>query len=637
MTEGTDRRNLPRRHGQAVLRHARAVTPRAEFPRSCRRWRRPAAPLSLAVFLLAWPGTVALAQQFGQWRWRAEFVAAGRSFDNRLEGRTTSSFDQRDLGLDLGMTGFIFHPSIARFDLGLELLLTETDGGNSVDTNRSGLSAEIDLFPAGAYHTRLFFRRQQYDYSGFAAADPFTLLGVPDTSTRYGGRFRVGRGPLRGLLLGVDMDFIDFVDPGNDREIQDNRFLDWSRSGRKLTHHVRVEQRRREFGTIDLDLDDLIINVDERGNLTESWRWEMSAWSVRRTSDVPGAAEQQNDTYRMTQRFQHDVRSRDLLEFLYRGNLERPELGSSFDSHAVSMFYRWRPTTHWELAPFAEFVRLTTGNETLDGPRAGTQINWARTFETLDLRLSGRTSYARLSGTDAQGAMEETAFSTGINGSLARGRPQGLRQELEFELARNELRLTRDLLVDLPDLGLPGTTGVTTEDIRRVRLSLSHDWAARTLSGWGEWSRRTPTGDLASGAAETDTLSATLQLGGRSFGVVANASLTEVDGGPFGSQTVDSRGVSAHWRPWRYVRLRAVYRDDVRELLLTPDVNVVRREAGVTVALGRFRLETSYFETDEQVDGDPERTNRGISWSISRRFGGWLPVVSAPSRRGVIR
>ena len=635
--EGTDHRDATSRRGPASLYQARAAISRAVSARLLPRLQLHTARIAMVVLLFAWPGAGPLSQQFGQWRWRAEFAAGGRSFDNLLDGRTTSSFDQRDLGLDLGMTGFIIHPSIARFDLGLELMLTETDGGNSVDTSRSGLGAEIDLFPTGGYHTRLFFQRQQYDYSGFAAADPFTLLGVPDTSTRYGGRFRLGRGPLRGLLVGVDIDLIDFIDPGNDREIQDNRFLDWSRAGKKLTHHVRVEQRRREFGTIDLDLDDLIVNLDERGSLTESWRWEMSAWTVRRTSEIAGGTAQQNDTHRLTQRFQHDLSNGDLIEFLYRGNLERPELGTSFDSHALATFYRWRPTKQWELAPFAEFVRLTTDTETLDGPRAGTQVNWARTFEKVDARLSGRTSYSRLSATGAQGTTEEVAFSTGINGSLAHGRRQGLRQELEFELARNELRLTRDLLVDLPDLGLPGTTGVTTEDIRRVRLSLSHDWTTRTLSGWGEWSQRTPTGDLGSGVAATDTLSATVQLGGRRMGVVANASLTEVDGGPFGNQTVDSRGVSAHWRPWRHVSLRAAYRDDVRELLLTPDVNVVRLEAGASVSLGRFRLETSYFETDEQVAGGIERTNRGISWSLARRFGGWLPVVSAPARRGTIR
>jgi hypothetical protein len=43
------------------------------------------------------------------------------------------------------------------------------------------------------------------------------------------------------------------------------------------------------------------------------------------------------------------------------------------------------------------------------------------------------------------------------------------------------------------------------------------------------------------------------------------------------------------------------------------------------------------FQTTQRSLEMPERTNKGLTVSLSRRFGGWLPFRTGPSPNGVIR
>ena len=60
-------------------------------------------------------------------------------------------------------------------------------------------------------------------------------------------------------------------------------------------------------------------------------------------------------------------------------------------------------------------------------------------------------------------------------------------------------------------------------------------------------------------------------------------------------------------------------------------------ELRLEVRIALLELELRAYETEQQLAGDPARMNRGLSWSIRRRFAGLLPIFSAPQRQGVIR
>jgi hypothetical protein len=66
-------------------------------------------------------------------------------------------------------------------------------------------------------------------------------------------------------------------------------------------------------------------------------------------------------------------------------------------------------------------------------------------------------------------------------------------------------------------------------------------------------------------------------------------------------------------------------------------VDADRIEAILEFTLGRIVLRAQVYETTERFQTGGERTNRGLMWTVIHRFEGWLPIVTGPERRGVIR
>ena len=81
----------------------------------------------------------------------------------------------------------------------------------------------------------------------------------------------------------------------------------------------------------------------------------------------------------------------------------------------------------------------------------------------------------------------------------------------------------------------------------------------------------------------------------------------------------------------------ANYRANERSFEHTPALDSEFFSVDATVELARFIIRGEVFETTERLATGLERTNRGFMWSISRSFGGLLPIVTATQRRGVIR
>jgi len=69
-----------------------------------------------------------------------------------------------------------------------------------------------------------------------------------------------------------------------------------------------------------------------------------------------------------------------------------------------------------------------------------------------------------------------------------------------------------------------------------------------------------------------------------------------------------------------------------REGRLTPGqqhaLDADRLEASADFAVGAFVLTGQGFQTTETPREGPERRNRGVVVTLSRRFGGWLPIVT---------
>jgi hypothetical protein len=578
----------------------------------------------------------ASAQEYGQWTWDALFGFGGRNRDNLREGEVGRSFDERSIGLALGMNGFIVHPAVSRFRIGLDLEFIDTNAGQELDTNRTGLSGNFDLFPRGDYRASLYVHRQLYDYSGAAADDPFTLLAAPDTLTTYGARFRAMQGFLKGSLVGVERSAIDFVGSAARQQESEREFWDWSRDSGNFNHHVRLEHRFRDIGTVDVNYEDFRVNLDERGDFSPTWHWTLSGSGLRQESESFGLPAQRVDDYQLRTRLTHDVRELDQIDMIYEFGRNDVDTRDTTQSHGVAASYRWRPNLMWQFGPIVSYAQISSEVLETRAPRAGVIVGWDRAAAGWDSSIIARGSYGTLEREAGGMTQDESQFAGSFIGNVGHGSMEGLRKEIEVEVLRNRLQIAQAGPIVPPGLGLP-LPGLGTEDLWRARLTLGHRWDSQFLNAWGDWTRR-QTDPLATNELLTiDTLTATVQYGAHRFDLKMNVADSDVEEMSRGHQSLRSAGLLASWRPWRSVSLRGSYRRDERIVDLAPNIDGAQLEAGVRWQLGQFYLDVSYLEIIQEFSGGPETTLRSVAWRLSRRFGGWLPIVTGPQRRGVIR
>ncbi|MEE8412566.1 MAG: hypothetical protein V3S47_08675 [Acidobacteriota bacterium] len=588
----------------------------------------------LLPLLVLLPGSVT-AQRPGQWWWEAGVTLSERSFENEVDGQLLNEFNEDSVELSFDLHGYIVHPSVASFRIGIDALLSNVDAQRSRDTNRLGLAADLNLIPRGAYPIHLFLKRGVYDYAESADDDPFVLAGAPDTSTVWGGQVRLRKGLLAGVVAGLERNTIDFLRADVNSERGEREFLEWSR-GKRFHHRLRLERRLRDYGAVDLRIEDFFVNLDERGQISSSWNWEMFGRGLRRHVTVAGGPKSTTDNFRLRNRLLHKLRGNDLLDLRYTVGKTRFEDGLEIESHGFSMFYRRRLSAGVEIAPFGSYVTQSSGGREVKSPRAGISATWQKPFRTLDAMFSARASYGRVDYEGSPDDVDESQFAWGFNCSLAHGRSSGLRKELEFDVTRDELRLTSVPTLTLPDLGLP-RDGLGTEDRYRGRFTIDHRWNASHVGGWGEWTSSKSSGAGVAAPFETQSLMGQLQFGTHGIGLSGTVGETNVERLGVDEQNVSFIGASASWTPRRYLTLKMSYRNDTRELATTPDIDGERYEAGVTLRFGQLILDGFAYETSERLDGGSERTHRGVTWSVSTRFAGLLPILTGTKRRGVIR
>jgi hypothetical protein len=595
-----------------------------------------------------WPGSLALwlaaallsgplsAQRYGQWWWDGALGFSGRGTENLRDGEQTSDLEQQDARVSLGLNGFLVDPALGRFRLGFDLALTEVETGRSIDSERTGYEAEITGLPRGAYPFRLFYRRNIYDYSRTEDEALERPIGTIDTAEEWGGRLRLRRGPLKGTLIGVNRASFGFVAADVGEDVREREFVDWAGSFAGLGHHLRVEHSLRHHGTTDLEVEDLTVDLDQGGDLTETWHWRLSGVAIERDAAVGEGTFQSTSDYRLNTVLHKEVHERDQLDLVGDFSRTRLGVGRGVDRTGGTLRYHWRPREGVEVAPFVGYARQTAGNLDLSAPAAGVSASWTRRATAFDWLLGGRVSYAALESSDGGETRSESQVGSSFNASVGHGTEKRLRKEMEVEIGRNELRATgSDVLTDLPDLGVAGTP-LGDEDFYRARLTLSHRWDSKWLTGWSESSGRQAASDLAESDFESETLTANLQFGSRSATIRASTGTTSVNRESSGDQEVRFESLSARVRPWRFLSLGGTFRRDRRDLSLAR-IDGERGELTINLQVGQIRLVGGLFESRERLMDGSERTNRGLHWSIVRSLAGWLPIVTGTQRRGVIR
>ena len=592
----------------------------------------------LAGLLLALVATTpAAAQRFGQWWWDGEAGYAERQQENLLDTERINRYFERDLRLALGLNGYLGHPALGSFRLGLEYLAFDLDGDWRQNSRQVGYSLRLDALPRGSYPFSISVRRGSYDYSQPRGTEAFSLLSYPDVATTWTGRLRLRQGPLTGLLLGADLSTFEFVDAALDPELRQVAFADWARDFGPFRNHFRVDRQFNDYSQVDYTTELWTASFDQFARLAEVWNWQLSLSGIRSDISFNNGPASALDDFRLLHRLSREVRGgRDLVDFRLEGSLVRPGLSPEIRGYGGTLYYRWRPSLGTQLAPFLAYADVTGDGNTYRSSRAGLEASRSVTGKSFDSVIAARASYGKVDrGVESARPDEgQAAYSASL--TLGHGEATRLRQELELEAGRNELRLARPEALS-PLEPTAQFVGIGDEDFARARLRLDRRGANAGLGGWVEWSLRQTTLLPDESELDRETLSYTVDLNYRRLSLAANAGESRVASSARPDLSFRFFGGSLSWRIWRAIEARASYRADRREFLSQPSLDASRAEAGLVFHYGLLDLRADVFESTEQIADGSERRNRGMRWSITRRFAGWLPFATGGQRRGEIQ
>jgi hypothetical protein len=282
------------------------------------------------------------------------------------------------------------------------------------------------------------------------------------------------------------------------------------------------------------------------------------------------------------------------------------------------------------------FSHLETDDVETRAPDAGVSFQWQRTRGRLEATAAIDSRIGWLETDDGTMEERERRLGYGASGSIGGGDVHRVRSELSLGFSGSEVRLDQEPILELPDLGfLDGA--LAAEDLYSARLDLQHRNDGTSLNGWVRWHRRDSEPVDARNDSTSEILAGSVHYSTRGFGIQGSGGRSTVERETQADQEVLHGALAVRWRPWWPLSTSLTYALDRRTLTMAPDVDGSRLELSAELQLGNLRLHARLYETEDDVENDGSRFNRGFRWSISSRFGGLLPVYSGTKRKGVIR
>lgn len=577
--------------------------------------------------------TSARAQQYGQWSWTGEVGIGQRRYDNDTDGGN-QRYGEKYLRFSLGLNGFVLSPAIAGFRLSGEAQLMNIDGAGGRKTVELGGRGDVWILPQGAVPIQLYAGLRRYDF-GEGSSSPVYSSDTPELGTTVGGRLRVRRGPLGGLFAGYDWSRLSFVEADARPQSLGIGFADWVAPVPSFQPHLRVERRDEEFGRVGYSFRDWVGGYDHRGPVPGGFTWQLSATGLDRETSWKSGPSTTARTSRVQSNLIRSTGAVGTLSIDYGLGYSSYAAGAASVSNTATA--RWVASLGSGFTAGSAFTWASarSRNFTSDGPQASLNAGWSGRKGSWSGSVSVGGDWLQQDQTFEDKNARSSAWGGTASLTVAHESGSGIREEIAVSAARNELRPSGVAETDLPDLGL-GILAARTEDRQTARLTVNAPLGAIRTVVWGEIERRSTSEGFLNPVAyrfEKDTVSASV-FGGR-VSLVLNGGSSRVKDGT--DQDVRFVGASVNVRPATWLNFGGSYRLDRRHLTGSPNIDAWRGEAVMGIAVGAFRLTGTGFLTEEKVADGTRRRNQGFTWSLSRTFGGWLPFVSAPIRRGVVR
>jgi hypothetical protein len=266
-------------------------------------------------------------------------------------------------------------------------------------------------------------------------------------------------------------------------------------------------------------------------------------------------------------------------------------------------------------------------------PQAGAGASWAAELRSFSAVVSGYASSLQLHTDEGSRSERQSTVAGGAGGALTARLPSGFFAQIEGNVARNEFRASGETISISSDLFTLGGTG--TENRAHGRVSAGRQWQPLTINAYGDWLRQASASSAQVHPFRAESASYSLQVTTRLF--TASLSVGDATVDQTVLQDVRYLSAAASTRIFRYARLNVMHRADVRRVIGEPDVDGARSEAGLSLRIGAFNVEPHAFIATRRTRSGMEQENRGLTISITREFGGLLPIVSGIARRGTVR
>jgi hypothetical protein len=580
-----------------------------------------------------------VAQQYGQWTWTASLGAGSRGVTSKTEGVTSEDWRVDDLRVFAGVNGFIAHPTIAAFELGGDLSVqSETNG---FDQDRNGYLGRLRILPQSSVPVEVHASRTSF---GYRVPDGSGLrLGAADSITSLGGTVRVRKGLFSGLMAGFERNATEFAAPeprSGDR--WEHAFANWSGESGGIRHLVLVDQRSTEYGDLGYRYDELSVTVDERGEIGDRWNWNAVGSGFVRDYDYDAGLNGSTTLLRLRGNATRTYASERLLTLRYDGGSTSAEDADTTWTQRLFADMRVPVGTAWTVSPYAGVNYIATDLASATIPQVGVAGAWNGSVRNVSLDVNGALGVLVFDESVEHGGESYDVDGTEVAGSIgiviARTGAGGVTQRLELAASRNEFSSAGEPIPGLPDLGFRvAPTGF--QDSGRARFSVARNLEARRLSLWAEYGVRRFEQEALDGTSGTGTISdllLTAQLNTPRAQLLFSGGATEVDSA--GSlQNVDYYSGSLAFRATRNLSLIATWLHSRQDVDLAPDITIERLDAGAELAVGLVRLGARSSFTREQRQDALAFDSTALEIYVRRDFGGLLPIVSAPPRRGVIK
>lgn len=587
--------------------------------------------------------TAAPAQEYGQWSWNASLGAASRGVTSSIDDVTSEDWRVDDLRVFVGVNGFVVHPAIAAFELGGDFSVqSETSGFNQ---DRSGYLGRVRILPQSAVPIEIHASRTSYDYGAESPGDPLFLRGAPDSITSVGGLLRVRRGLLAGMQAGFERTATDFLETvPRDGDNWEHAFANWSGESAGIKHLVLFDRRLTEYGNLGYTYDDLSMTIDERGEIGEHWDWNAVGSGFVRDYDYEAGPSGSTTLLRLRSHASRTYASSGLLTLRYDAGSTSADDAETTWTQQLFADLRLPIGSSWTISPYAGVNYAATDHVSATIPQVGVAGSWNGSARDAIIDVNGSLGVLSLDETIEENRETFDVEGTELAGSLgimvAKTGEHGLSQRLDLAAARNEFSSAGEAITSLPNLGF-GAAPSGFQDSGRVRLSLSKNLDARRLSMWAEYGVRRFEEEARQPASTDNTgtisdLLVSLQWNSSRAQLLFNGGSTEIDG-TGGPQNIDFYAGSIAVRATRSLSLTVSWLHSNQDVELAPDITLDRLDARAEFAAGLLRLGArAYFTREERMDA-LAFDSTGLEFYLRRDFGGLLPIVSAPGRRGVVK